>query len=301
MKRILFLIAASYCVMTTAAFPQAGQSGLSFLKTGVGARSLAMGEAYSSLAADPSAMYYNPAALRLQQVPQVALMHKEWIQGVQSEFIAGSVPTDILSCGISLISTNVSGIEARSTPGPAIGTFGMHDIAAGVTIAASVTPDIAVGITGKYLLEKLYTDQSTGYGLDLGATVMSPWNVRFSAAVCNLGSMSEFITEAPVLPKMFRVGAGYSTPVESMEGTLTLASDIVSFSEEGLTHLHMGAEFDYHESFALRAGYQTGYEAKSFSAGAGFRYGMVKVDYAYVPFTYDLGSTHTFSVNLLFD
>jgi hypothetical protein len=301
MKRILFLIAASYCVMTTAVFPQAGQSGLAFLKLGVGARGLAMGEAYSSLAADPTAMYYNPAALRLQRTPQISMMHKEWIQDVRSEFIAGSVPTDAITFGASLVSTNVSDIELRSIPGPPTGTFGSHDAATGISLAADITPDIAVGITGKYLFEKLYTDESTGYGIDLGAIFMSPWNVRFSAVVCNLGSMSNFETEAPVLPRMFRIGAGYSTPVESMDGTLTLGSDLVSYDEEGLTHLHMGAEFDYHGSFALRAGYQTGYEAKSFSAGAGFRYGMVRVDYAFVPFSYDLGTTHTFSVDLSFE
>ena len=45
------------------AYSQAGETGLSFLKLGVGGRALGMGEAYSAVAADPTAMYYNPAAM----------------------------------------------------------------------------------------------------------------------------------------------------------------------------------------------------------------------------------------------
>ena len=79
MKKLLLI---ALCVMAIPQFllAQAGTTGLTFLKLGVGGRSLGMGEAYSAIASDPTAMYYNPAALSLSKTPQLLLMHKSWVQ-----------------------------------------------------------------------------------------------------------------------------------------------------------------------------------------------------------------------------
>ena len=65
MKKIFFLILASYLIMNAAIFGQTGQSGLAWLKSGISGRALGMGEAFSAIASDPSATYYNPSALSL--------------------------------------------------------------------------------------------------------------------------------------------------------------------------------------------------------------------------------------------
>src|SRR5712691_8940697 len=98
---------------------QAGSTGLSFLKLGVGGRALGMGEAYSAAASDPTAMYYNPAALSLSAVPQILLMHKEWIQGVKTEYLGAMASLNTFRFGVSLNATSVDDIELRSVPGPA--------------------------------------------------------------------------------------------------------------------------------------------------------------------------------------
>jgi len=56
-------------VIWTTGIGQVGQTGLAFLKLGVGGRALGMGEAYSAVATDPSGMYYNPASLALASSP----------------------------------------------------------------------------------------------------------------------------------------------------------------------------------------------------------------------------------------
>ena len=57
--------------LASAAAAQPGSAGLTFLKFGVGARALGMGDAYSAIADDPSATYYNPASLSLAKAPKM--------------------------------------------------------------------------------------------------------------------------------------------------------------------------------------------------------------------------------------
>lgn len=62
----------------------------------------------------------------------------------------------------------------------------------------------------------------------------------------------------------------------------------------------MGVELEYKHAFAMRAGYQTGYDTKNFSAGVGVRYSVFQVDYAFMPVEYDLGTMQTFTLVIQF-
>jgi hypothetical protein len=46
----------------------------------------------------------------------------------------------------------------------------------------------------------------------------------------------------------------------------------------------------------LRFGYQTGIDTRGFSAGMGIRYSIVTIDYAYVPFSLQVGNSHLISI-----
>ena len=52
-----------------------GTTTAQFLKLGVGARAIGMGEAYSAIADDPTAIYWNPAGLAAVSEHSVSLMH----------------------------------------------------------------------------------------------------------------------------------------------------------------------------------------------------------------------------------
>ena len=294
---VLLLLAA----LTEQAAAQTGSAGLQFLKLGVGARALAMGEAYSAIATDPSATYYNPAALSLVTSPRILLMHKEWIQGTRTEFIGATSRTGDFSFGLSANSTSVDNIELRSVPGPALGTFDARNASIGLSGSYAFSPEFSAGMTMKYLYEKIYVYDASGLAFDFGGVYKTPWDVTLALAVNNLGSLSELDKESSTLPASIRGGAGYERDLEQLDSRLTLSTDIVSFTVEQKSHVHVGAELTYKETFSARAGYQTGYDAKSFSAGVGIRYDIVALDYAYVPFQVDLGTTHTFSIGINFE
>ncbi len=88
------------------AHAQAGETGLSFLKLGVGGRALGMGEAYTAVASDPTAMYYNPAALSQTDNSQILLMHKEWIEGVKTDYLGATTTWNAFRFGVSVNSTS---------------------------------------------------------------------------------------------------------------------------------------------------------------------------------------------------
>jgi hypothetical protein len=303
MKRSLFslLLASSLLLAATPLAAQTGQTGLSFLKLGVGARPLGMGEAYMAAAADPAATYYNPAALSTAGNSQLLLMHKEWIQDVTTDFLAAMTSFHNISLGLGINATSVNDIELRTTPGPPISTFSARNTSVGLSASYLLTPEVSIGLTGKFLYEKILVDDASGFGFDMGVMYRTPWNLRLAAGYFNMGSVSALDEEATSLPRMFRAGAAYSCDAKNLDGTFTLASDVVSFTGEGKTHLHAGGEFEFRGTFAVRAGYQTGYDAKNFSAGVGLREGILRFDYAFVPFRYDLGTTHTFSLGISFE
>ena len=300
MRKILFIIAASYLLINIELLAQTGQTGLSFLKLGVGGRALGMGEAYSAIASDPTATHYNPAALARSDYPQVHMMHKEWIQDMKTDFLSVSTSLNNFSFGISVNITSVNDIPLRKISGPPIGTFDSRNAAFGISGAYKIDPSLSFGITTKYLYEKILVDEATGYAVDLGGLYQTPWDVRFAFVVNNLGSMNALDKEASKLPTSIRVGGAYQLGIESMNGNITFATDVVSFTLENKSHLYLGTEFDYSNLIAVRFGYQTGYEAKSFSTGIGIHYGMLQLDYAFVPFQSDLGSTHTISLGFEF-
>jgi hypothetical protein len=49
----------------------------------------------------------------------------------------------------------------------------------------------------------------------------------------------------------------------------------------------------------IRFGYETGYEYRAFSAGVGLQYNIFMIDYAYIPFSSQMGTAHIISVGFI--
>jgi hypothetical protein len=95
----------------------AGNTGLSFLKFGFGARNIAMGDAGASASNDLSALYYNPSRLTLFEMNEAMFMHSSWIQDVTSENFGIKWNMFGLPWAVGLNYTSVSDIEIRTRPG----------------------------------------------------------------------------------------------------------------------------------------------------------------------------------------
>jgi hypothetical protein len=270
-------------------------TGLQFLKLGIGARSIAMGESYTAIAGDASSMFYNPSALVFSPSDEILLMHKQWIVQTTAEYLGSVIHSGDVTFGIGLNSTGVSGIEIREKPGPAEGTFSQQNAAINGTVSYRVGPTFGIGASAKFLYEKIYVDEASGTAFDLGAFYRMNSFLDFGASLSNIGSMNALRYEATMLPTILRFGGAFHNDLTNEISTVVDADAVKTFQDTG-TRIHLGGEANYDNTFALRAGYQFGYEEKGFSAGFGVHYAPMQLDYAYVPFKDNIGTTHTFSL-----
>jgi hypothetical protein len=300
MKRIFFIIAASYGIMISTSISQTGNTGLSFLKFGVGARSLAMGEAFVALTGDPAGTYYNPATITTDATAHLLFMHNEGVQDTKTDYLASITGWNDFSFGLSVNKTSINNIPLRLIAGDPLGMFDAQNASIGLSSAYEITPLISVGVTGKFLYEKIYVDDASGYAIDFGALYKSPWKAQFGLSVSNIGSMNKLLNESTKLPLIIRAGSSYEYIFNKIPLDVRVNGDIVSFPKENKTHLHIGIETEFKNMLALRLGYQTGYETKSFSAGVGIQSSLFRFDYAYVPYKDNFGTGHIFSLEIQF-
>ncbi len=276
----------------------AANTGLSFLKFGAGARAIAMGDAYSSVADDATAFIYNPARLNFGIKSNLTLMHNISAQDLSTDFIAIKYPlSDKFSMGVGFFTTSVTGIQIRNIPGAAIDNFDSRNLSTGVSFGYKITPNFSAGITGKFLFEKIYVDDASGFAFDFG-TNYSKNNLNLAVVVSNVGSMSELKAVSSELPALIRFGGSYKN--SNKEFSYNLALEGFKVFDGGMFHVYTGGEAGYKEFVFLRLGYQSGYENRGLTTGVGFKYKTLSLDYAFIPSVSDFGTGNTISLGINF-
>ncbi len=226
-------------------------------------------------------------------------MHNEQILGIRTEFLGAKIKMNKFALGFSVNNTSVSDIQVRQIPGTAQDVFTAQDFAFGISAAYKINNMLQFGITGKFLYEKIFIDNSNGYALDLGG-LYTNGKISAGISVANIGSMNVLRNQATKLPTSIRFGASYLIPFEKINGGLRIAADGYKVLDGGLLHGNAGAEFVYKDFLSIRAGYQTGYDDRSLTTGIGLRYKAISLDYAFVPYKYSLGNSHTLTLGTSF-
>ena len=290
---IVFLLTSGY------SFSQndgAANTGLAFLKTGVGAREISMGEAVSSITEDASTLYYNPSRM-LFGGNNVTFMHNAAVQGYSTDFIGAKITWNRFAMGIAVHTASIDDIEIRNTPGAMIDKFSARDLSIGLSLAYKVNPNISIGVTPKFLYQKIYIDEASGMAFDVGGNFMKD-NINVSFVVANIGSINQLRNESTKLPTYVRFGGSYKIAKGNL--TYLLGADGFKVMDGGKFHLHAGGELGYKQFLFARVGYQSEYENKSFTTGLGLKYKSLNFDYAFVPYKSEFGSSSTFSLGFNF-
>ena len=296
-KILLFILISSITILAQSA----GNTGLSFLKYGFGARNIAMGDAGAALSNDLTGLFYNPAKLALTENSEVLFMHNEWIQDVSSEVIGAKTELWGIPFALGFNVTSIGDIELREIPGEAISKFNANYFYGSLSTGFFVVDEISVGASFKYLYEGLLNDEATGFGFDFGLNYLLPYKgLTASAVVKNIGSMNALRNEETKLPAELRIGTAYTYSLEETKFDFTGGAEFQKYLDNDDNHFNMGGEVLFNKLIAARVGYQTGYESRGFTAGIGLMWGNLNFDYAFLPFSYGLGNANLFSLQFKF-
>lgn len=279
-------------LLWTAAPVSAQNTGASFLRIDTGARPAAMGGAYTAVADDVNALYYNPGGLSLLSRRELGATHTEWLLDSKFDFIGFAQPTAAGTFGLGFTRLSNGRIEGRAADRSASGSFEASDTAVTLGFGRSLGEAVpfgraSLGINVKYLQSQLGSDSASTFAFDLGAVHRldaAPLSLGFS--VLNMGRGMRFLDQTDPLPLTISAGAAYR-----LIGTLGLALDVRYEPHERRTDVALGTEYAVLSSFSLRAGYASvgpvgagGSPLNGLGGGFGLRMGGYRADYTFTPF-----------------
>lgn len=284
MKRAVLLGIVLALAIGLTSLAQDGTGAGSTFRTGVDARALAMGGAFTAIADSYSATYWNPAGLAKAGGPRIGGMNtnKFGVEGFNFNFLSGTMTIANFALGASFIGSTITGIPRIGEDGEDEGTGVSNEILLMGSVAMALPGLGYVGGSVKSYSHTLFGERGTGLGFDVGVLItgLIP-NLAVGAAAYDLGGTKITWTTdtVDVVPGMFKVGAAFTLA----EMGLTVAADF-DFEAEGESVLHFGAELVIAGTpIAVRGGAVSAEPgAFNFTAGAGLKLGQLSVDVAYL-------------------
>jgi hypothetical protein len=278
----------------------AGTSAFSFLKINVGGRAVAMGGAFTGLADDETALYYNPAGMINFEESRFIAEYHSYFADLQSGFAGYIHPiSEDKAYGLQVSYLNYGEFIQTDRAGNVEGTFGGGDVMVAGSFAFRRSYQFSVGATAKFIYEKIQDYSATGVAFDLGLRYLSDRG-RYSGGLLiqNIGTQLSSLGagESDGLPMSVRIGGSARPP--GLHSVFT--SDLIlPFDND--TQIAVGAEYFNFDPLFLRMGwnsfgsnYRTDYSengAAGMSFGVGLRYHHMQFSYAYSPAA-DLGDSH---------
>jgi len=265
-----------------------GTTTASFLKIGVGARPAAMGEAFTALASDGTSLYWNPAGLIQIKQRELSATYNLWFQEIRQGYVSFGFSSLRGTVGLGANYVDMGDIEGRDEEGNPTGDFGASDVHLFLGYAKRFKK-IALGFTAGWLKDTIKEDTKSAFLGNIGLLYPLSGQLTLGTAIQNVGSQ---LGNDP-LPLALKIGMALSREA------LTLAADVAKPKDNDL-YWCVGAEWWIRDIIALRAGYKTNQDiGEGWSAGLGFKFQRICLDYAYVPYG-DLGNTHRISLGMKF-
>ncbi|MBI1979727.1 MAG: PorV/PorQ family protein [Elusimicrobia bacterium] len=286
-----------------------GTTGAKFLRLGVNARAIAMGEAYTAVSDGSDSVYWNPAGLDRVEGNSISFMHASYLQTIAYDFASYAKRIgDAGTLGVGVQYVNVGSIDETNEFGVNVGQFQPSHMAVSIGWGSRFTRIIekggegfSWGIAGKFIRSRIIETAVAG-AADLGVGWHPTEESALSVSVQNIGSNLKFKDESDPLPIVVKVGSSYR-----IRQRLLLALD-ADFPRDNDPSGAFGLEYVKPISgemwLAGRGGFNTTTITEisglsSLSAGAGFGWRSYSIDFAWVPFG-NLGNTYRVSLSAKF-
>jgi hypothetical protein len=263
-----------------------------FLLVPLGARNVGFGGAVAGAMGDVEGAVWNPAALA--GIDRWAVYyHGADDFGTSTHAVGGVVSWRAIRVGLSLLAVNLGSIEGRDASNNSIGTIDLANTLAILTLARSISSNLEVG--GSYKFVRIggscqgcagLEPDATGHAFDLAASARPTTldRLRVGLILSNLGGGIALRSDGPSdpLPARIRLGGEFEVwrPSADREIELRLRADVQqTFSEFDDVDVFAGAEVGYRSVAFVRGGYAaTGAGRTGASLGVGVRHLGFRLD-----------------------
>ncbi len=274
-----------------------GISEFPFLKIGQGARAEAMGGAYTAIADDITAAFWNPAGLGHIENVAYTLNYTRWL--ANSKVISGALA---FNAGFGVIGINVTSFAAEefevTTPTAPWGSGTMAqvgDIAVGASFAKKMTDKFMLGGQIRWIQEDLYLEKVSTIDYSVGTHFYTGYrSTRIAMGFRNLGpnvkvTEGGFTAQMPTTFSLAGAMEVYGQKGDPSYATLSVEHEFIT---DFRPTTRIGAEVWVQNTLALRGGYRTHIAVESWSLGVGLKHELVGGKLFTVDFSYhneDLG------------
>ncbi len=328
-----------FCLLgTLGAFGQkVGSTSMQFLKVMPSARAAALGEAYSVWATGAEAIFWNPGGLAAMENMEFSSTYIDWLFDSQQGALSYAMSIrGFGSVGFQVQYVDFGEFEETSAQRPYINdpervgltgrTFRPFSYLIGISYARYLTERFSVGISMKYAHESLFDGSrvtsmirqgvfeevntwANGLLFDFGIRYNTGYrSIHLASAVQNFGADVKYANESNPVPLLFRFGIGADLMGPnglmvsgSEDNRFSVAFDIFhpnDYAQQG----HMGAEYEFSNAIALRAGYKFNYDYDGLTLGGGVKHTMggvkLSVDYSYGAMGTYLGNVQRISLGV---
>ncbi len=281
----------------------AGFAGSYLFNFSANARASALGMAYTAIADDSGASYWNPAGISQLSYKEGSFLYSKLFEGTAFSYIGYAHPiTDSHVIGISRVGFDMEDIEKTDSSGGKIGDMKDSQATYMLSYAYKFNNDISAGVNFKLVSQSFDIYSDTGYGIDLGG--MYKINKLFSTGIMLqniLPAKLKLKDETDTLPSNLRVGVAHKFFDEQLLGTVDVSmlnlfpkKDLYNDSVKLPLRWYVGAEYKMFDVFSARAGINY----KEITCGIGADAHNILFDYAIG--IQDLGLTHRFSLAVRF-
>lgn len=283
-----------------------------------GARADGMGRAFTAVANDANAIWWNPGGLAFLRGHDISVTHSQLVPGLADD-VSWSYPVYAqhvegwggLGASVGYLSYGQS--EATDEEGNVTGTFTSYELVPAIAYGTELADNLGFGVALKLIRVDLApatvtldgrAGRGTTFAADLGALVKMPGaRTSIGAVLSNLGPDIAYIDEdqSDPLGRNIRVGAAY-TPFENDVHRVLVAADASRFLIPGrvlaVDVWNAGLEYEFNRLIALRGGYVSDPigDITDWTFGLGLSYRGVRFDYASVPQSSFLDRVSRFSL-----
>jgi hypothetical protein len=285
-------------------FAEGGAPG-EFLNYAIAPRSLGLGKAFTALADDIQACYFNPAGLFQLNAQEVMMAHSQ-LYGARLEYVGWALPTRAAGTfGVSLLNFGSEGIDSRTPENHRLESYFFMENALIAAYAYNPWPSLGFGGSLKLITKNLAVYSGVGLGADVSALLTLPRPFSFGLVLQNLIQPALTLEDSTEhYPRNLRAGVA----VRLLEDRVRLDADLVvtNFADRSRRSLapHGGIEFEVLPDILIP---RVGLDANEISLGLGVHrvWGKMALgaDYAFLlhyQSDYTLAPTHKVGVFLTF-